>query len=308
MTRALTVLVLFATAGLAERALPAATSGGDGPECHVVACAAAPSEATRNAVEAYLRDGVGVPLRTLELPAGEALAAPASGGVFGWFVGQVNLWLPSLSGHLATTGGDGLDFESDLGIDDTEAVVLPVIQLSLGRFGMRLSGFVAGFSGENRIDRTFTFGGLSFSVNEQVRSDVDVQNIRAVFLYSFFEIPMFRIAVEGGISYFHLEGVITGDSSGTAREVTDLPIPVLGLLAQAKFGRLLAELEVSGFTIDISDVEGTLIDVQFSVGMTLFKVVAVRAGYRLIVVDGTADDFDFDATLSGFFVGASVQF
>jgi len=288
--------------------LLAATARAEGPAVE----AGLPSDllAARSAVESYLREAAPaatIALRPLELPAGEALAAPATGGVFGWFVGQVNLWLPSLSGHLASSG-DGLDFESDLGINDTETVILPVIQLSFASLGLRLSGFLAEFSGDNRISRTFSFGGLSFDVDEQVRSEVQIQNLRAVFYYSIFKTGMLHIALEGGISYFHLEGLLVGESSGTAREETDLPIPVFGVLARGKFGRVMAELEVSGFTIDISDVEGTLIDVQVSVGMTVFKVVAVRAGYRLIVVDGMADGFDFDATLSGFFVGASVQF
>ncbi len=300
MRTTLAILGLLALLAASARA-EGATGGAD---------TAGELRAARAAVDAYLRDGAAgatLPLRPLDLPTGTALAAPASGGVFGWFVGQVNLWLPSLSGHLAASG-DGLDFESDLGINDTEAVFLPVIQLSLSSVGLRLSGFVAEFSGDNRISRTFSFGGLSFDIDEQVHSEVQVQNLRAVFYYSLFKTGTLHIALEGGISYFHLEGLIVGETSGTAREETDLPIPVFGVLAQGKFGKVMAELELSGFTIDISDVEGTLIDVQASVGMTVFKIVAVRAGYRVIVVDGRADDFDFDATLSGFFVGASVQF
>ncbi len=40
----------------------------------------------------------------------------------------------------------------------------------------------------------------------------------------------------------------------------------------------------------------------------LRKIVAVRAGYRLVAIDGTIEGFNVDGTLDGFFVGASVNF
>jgi hypothetical protein len=107
---------------------------------------------------------------------------------------------------------------------------------------------------------------------------------------------------------FFFDGRLEGDSSGTATESAIVPIPVLGILARAKIGPVLLELDVTGLVIDYGEIRGTTFDARFSVGYTFLKVVAVRAGFRIVTIDGEAEDIDIDARLSGFFVGASVQF
>ena len=87
-----------------------------------------------------------------------------------------------------------------------------------------------------------------------------------------------------------------------------VPVPALGVLGQAKFGPVLLEVEVSGLTASYGDFDINYIDAQASVGVQFLKIVAVRAGYRMVWIDGTIEGYSVDGLLDGFFVGASLNF
>jgi hypothetical protein len=260
------------------------------------------AEARAAAVEAYLAGGV--PLERIET--GERVAAPAGGGVFGWLSVRLQVWYPALEGDLRS-GGDSLDLD-ELGLDENEIALLPEIHISLGSVGIRLDGFMFETDGEENVDHTFTFAGIDFDVNERVRSTLELSNVRVLSTLRVAGGDVFELHIQGGVSVFFFDGRLEGDSSGTATESAIVPIPVLGILARAKIGPVLLELDVTGLVIDYGEIRGTTFDARFSVGYTFLKVVAVRAGFRIVTIDGEAEDIDIDARLSGFFVGASVQF
>jgi hypothetical protein len=213
-----------------------------------------------------------------------------------------------MSGKMASLGQELVDFDRDLGLDDTETSVLPEILVSLGRVGVRFDTFKVKFEGSARVTRSFTFGGLDFLVDENVTSRVEIQNFRLLGTVHLTKLAIFTIAVQGGVTYYQLDGRITGETLGSATEFADVPVPVVGFLAQSRIGKFLIEFDVTGIALDTSDIDGTAVDLQVSVGFTVFKVAAVRVGYRLVNVDGTGEDLELDARLDGFYFGASVQF
>ncbi|MGQ0613581.1 MAG: hypothetical protein ACT4PV_07595 [Planctomycetaceae bacterium] len=234
--------------------------------------------------------------------------APATGGLFGWIIPQVYVWFPFLKGDMDTGDGERVDFRDDLGLDEGELTVMPQLQVSLGSLGFRFSAFFARFEGSGRIDRTFTFGGISFPVSEEVTSEVRIDNYRLLSFYPIVRTDFFTLALQGGISFFHVEGTVTGATTGRASDSASLPLPMGGVVLQAKIGRFLLEADIAGFTIDFGDIGATFLDAQASLGFIVFKVVAVRVGYRHLLLDAHADEFSIDVTLSGFFAGLSFQF
>ena len=115
------------------------------------------------------------------------------------------------------------------------------------------------------------------------------------------------IYLQGGLTYYRLEGTVTS-ASFSATDTADVPIPVGGILAQAKIFGLLVEVDVTGLVVEYGGVEGSVFDVKLSVGYAFAKVMAVRGGYRIVRFDGGDGDFDIDTTLDGFFFGASITF
>lgn len=255
-------------------------------------------------VEAYLSEVELVPAPAVT---DEFLSAAAQGGVMGWGSFRLDIWFPALDGDLNDADGNHIGL-SDLALDGTEVTVVPRALLSLGGVGLLLDGYYFQTSGDATISETFTIGGVDFTVNEDVHSDVDITNLRGLLTVPVVSTDFLRISLLGGISYYDFRVTVTGETSGTGSLYAPVPVPLIGVLGQAKLGPLLLEAEISGLTFDYGDYNLDYLDFQVSVGISFLKIVAVRAGYRLVYFTGTIEGFDIDATLDGFFVGGSLNF
>lgn len=286
------VLGILLLAAVARAEIPAGTAD-----------AAAADLQLRSDVNTYVRS---VALRDVSL--GLPVLAKATAGLTGWIDVRVDIWLPALSGTMRTDAdSDSVDFEDDLGLGDEEVAVMPQVSLSLGGLGLKLDGFFYETSGSGTVQGDFTFGGVTFTVNEDIDSQVKVDNYRLLMTVPLIKSGPVAIYLEGGITYFHLEGTVTS-ASFSASDTADVPVPVGGVLAQAKIWKLLVEADVTGLVVDYGGVQGSVVDAKLSVGFAFAKVLAVRAGYRVVSFDGTDGDFDINLTLDGFFVGGSVTF
>jgi hypothetical protein len=283
LMRCLTSLLLLAAAAAAQTGLVPAAPARE----------ASPREL---AVEDFLRDH-----------RDPMLLAPASGGLLGWIAVRADAWYPRLDGKFSDTAGDTIE-AGELNLDTNTWGPAAEVTLTPSRFFFRFDFYHARFAGSSTIERTFSFGGVTFPVSEDVDSRVRIENYRFLSGFAVVKTAPFRLYVMLGLGYYHLEGRVVGSVSGTAEQSLDVPAPLLGLLAQAKVTRFLFELEVSGLSISFSDVGADYVDVKASVGVTIFKVAMLRAGYRYVLLNGYASDFDVDVTLDGFFLGAGVQF
>jgi hypothetical protein len=265
--------------------------------------AAAHEMQLRRDIDTYVRSAT---VRDVSL--GLPVLAKATPGVTGWIDVRVDVWLPSLSGSMRTDAdSDSVDFVNDLGLGDEEVAIMPQVILSLGGLGLKVDGFFYQTDGSGTVQGDFTFGGVTFTVNEDIDSEIQVDNYRFLMTIPILKGGPIALYLQGGISYYHLEGTVTSDTF-SATDTADVPIPVGGILAQAKFFGLLVEADVTGLVIEYDGVEGSVIDAKLSVGYAIAKVLALRAGYRIVRFDGGDGDFDIDTTFDGFFVGASITF
>lgn len=264
----------------------------------------ADSTAVGREVRAYLAETHAAP--SPSTPDAYLLAA-AQGGVAGWASLRLDAWYPALDGDLNDESGNTATLE-DLGIEDNEVVLVPRALLSFGGVGLLIDAWRFETDGDGTVEETFTFGGVDFVVSEDVHTDVDITNIRGLMTVPVVSTSFIKISLLGGISYYDFNVTVTGETSGRGSVSAPVPVPLLGILAQAKLGPLLLEVEASGLTFDYGDYDIDYFDAQASVGISLFKIVALRAGYRLVSIDGTIEGYSVDGLLDGFFVGASVNF
>ncbi|MHC4550239.1 MAG: porin family protein [Planctomycetota bacterium] len=249
-------------------------------------------------VEGYLQEAAFTPDRMV--------LAPASGGLLGWTTVRTDAWNPKLDGAFGT-GVDQIT-AAELNLDEEEWGPVVEATLSPGRFLFRFDFFTVTYEGQSTLTRTFTFAGITFTISEDVDTRLQIDNYRLLTGFAVVKTSPFRLYLLGGLSFFHAEARLAGAVSGTGEETLDVPVPLLGVLAQAKAGRFLFEVEASGLTISLGDAEADFLDVKASAGLTLFKIVTLRAGYRYVLLDARADDFVVDATLDGFFVGLGFSF
>jgi len=257
------------------------------------------------AVDAYLQEAAAEPA---PIGSDTRLSAAAQGGVWGWASLRLDLWYPAVDGSVDDAGGGPIDLAGELAIDDNEFAYVPRVLLSAGGVGTLIDAFLFETEGSGALTASVTIGGVTFNASEAVATDFDLNNVRGFLTVPVVKTDFLQIMLLGGLSYYDLHITMTGNVSGSATFAAQVPVPVIGVLGQAKFGPVLLEVEVSGLTISY-DVYGLdYLDIQASVGFTFLKIVAVRAGYRYVALNGSIDDVDIDLTLDGFFIGGSVNF
>ncbi|MHC4960299.1 MAG: porin family protein [Planctomycetota bacterium] len=202
------------------------------------------------------------------------LIAAAHGGLFGFVSVQLNAWYPELDGDIKT----GTKTQA---IKESEFVVLPVVTFNISKFGGRIDGFTSKFTAPT--------------------SEVKIDQIRALFLWSFLNTRTLSLTAEAGLIATLVDVTITGTSSSE-----DFVLPALGLLFEAKVLMFMFEVELTGATLGSGE---TVVDFRAAAAWAILKFGALRVGYRQIYMDldsnGTALS---SANLGGFFVGIGFQF
>ena len=242
-------------------------------------------------------------------PEGHDIVAPAQGGVLGMLIPKLYYWDAELSGVL-TDGfsGDLIDVQADLGVDVMEGTLMPELQMVLGGIVVRFNGFEFEFLGDAILQRTINFGGQTFTVTEQVLTELDLQNYRVTAGFRLLNTPWLAVALQGGVAYYELEATITSTLAGTVSESVQAPVPVVGVLAQAKFGMFIFSGEVSGISFSIEGVALDYLEINVSAGVILFRILSVQVGWRQIAFDIEDSNLALDATLEGFYFGGAIHF
>ena len=269
--------------------------------------AAAPRDPVEASVDSYLRAAAADEAPRAQRPFG-VVAAGADGGIFGWLNVRLLAWYPSLKGSVNHQSGGELSLKTDLGLDDNALTLVPQVTVNFLIFGFRVDAFSASYDGAGTISRTLTFGGRTFTINEDVVSSIKVKNFRSLGLIRFVNTSNLRLAVILGFSYFDYDFNVVGSTTGPASVSGVLPAPLVGLLAQGRFGNFMVEAEVSGFYVSYSGNDVTLIDASVSVAYRIVKVLDARVGYRYISIDGRLAGSSANIRMDGFFIGIGVTF
>jgi len=234
-------------------------------------------------------------------------AESAAGGVNGWVDVRLLAWYPSLHGSGNDDGGGDFDLRSDFGLKDNEWTLVPQVTLNWWLFGVRLDYYEVEFSGSGSLSRTIEFGGVSFTAGTPVDSTARIQNFRSLGFLRFLDLDNVRLCGLLGFSYYDYRATIRS-TLGTGTVDGIVPAPVVGALVQARFAQLLLEAEVSGFYVDFSGIEASVVDITVSAAWNFLKFGEVRAGYRYARFDGRVDDTSVDVRLDGFFLAVGFVF
>jgi hypothetical protein len=220
-------------------------------------------------------------------------------------------WLTNLDGSARVTSNSlpstSVDLDKDLGIDDEN---LPELRLTLstGLGKMRLAYMRGDFEGDTTLQRTFQFGGRTFTANTRVESEVEFHYGRIGWSWQFLGVPgIFKVGPLIEVKGFVIDASVRSRTTGQ-HESALLPIafPTAGLMANVtaiKYLDLFAE--VSG--VPFGDL-GHVVDAEAGVKFVPFPLFTISAGYRILDVRVGKDDDFAKVRLSGPFVGASLRF
>lgn len=192
--------------------------------------------------------------------------------------------------------GSTIDFEKDLGLDQSQALGT----LAGGmRFGQKwiLAGEIYALDrdGGHTLSRDINFDGVTYPVNATVNSDFKSLIYRATLGYSFFKSDNYEVGAAIGLhaTDFKMElngqaSVGGGGPSTVQAHKRDFlaPLPTIGLYANYDFNpKVTFNGRVDYLSLKIGDYDGGVTNLQANVAYRFNQTWAVGGGYRYVSYD-----------------------
>ncbi len=163
-------------------------------------------------------------------------------------------------------------------------------------------------SSASTLTRDVTFGGSTYSQDEDVASIIDMSNTEYTVYY---ELLDNWVNLDLGLSFRKYDGLISmeTDPAGSAiNELEDLDFTIPLLYVSARF-----DLPLTGFFIGtdlniISYDDDSLSDAVLSLGYESDIGLGARAGYRIFSLEVIEDTFNSDLDFDGAFVSVYYHF
>lgn len=224
----------------------------------------------------------------------------------------------SLSGDVALApsvgtsnlGGLKVDVEDELGLDGGGGSPYGRLDAGFGPIGVTLSAFTYSKVGTGTITRQFG----NITAGTDVRSDIDMTDIKAAVLWNALDIGPLRIAPGVGVNYVDLNLDVRTLTGVAASDTVDVvaPIPMIFLQADLDLGPFGVTVDGGGMSASLKDAKGTYWDLEALVRFQPLPHVNLFGGYRWISLDAngkaSGQDFDADIDLKGWFVGGGISF
>jgi len=205
--------------------------------------------------------------------------------------------------------GVDIDFEDDVDFDDTEEFFAEAA-LQLWRFRLAASYTPLDFTGTSTLDRTITFNGRSYGINDTVKGeiDVDLYDLGLTFyLINMDDLPVrFQLGIEvagkvidGSVRLSDVTAGIREEVSGTAG------VPTVGGRVRLGISDLLG---IAGRVGYAEYDDNTFLDADGQIEFSPLPLVGIFAGYRYLDIDIDESDIILDARFEGPYGGAFVRF
>lgn len=194
-----------------------------------------------------------------------------------------------------TLPGTEIDAEKDLGLDDFQ--LLPQVELTLlpgERHLVRLSAFAIHRSAQQQLEKPISFDNEDYLVGELVDSRLNMTLFGLTYGYRFLVRQRAEISATFGIQIADVEAnavvrsrVVRESESGVA------PLPLIGVEGRYDFTqRWSAEARAQYLTVDVSQVNGSILDARLAVAWRLNPYLVLGLGYRTFRIDVDSKDED----------------
>jgi hypothetical protein len=214
-----------------------------------------------------------------------------------------------------TEPGTEIDAEKDLGLSDFE--VLPQVEFTLlpgERHLVRASAFAIHRSAAKVIEKDIAFDDEDYLAGERVDSLLNITMFGLTYGYRFLVRPRGELSGTFGIQLADVESnavvrsrVVRESESGVA------PLPLVGVEGRYDFTpRWAVEARAQYLTVDVSQVNGSILDARVALTWRVNPYLAMGLGYRAFQIDVDSRDEDtpgfVDLSINGplLFVRASM--
>jgi hypothetical protein len=192
-----------------------------------------------------------------------------------------------------TEPGTEIAAEDDLGLDEFQ--LLPQVELTLlpgEQHLLRLSAFAMHRSAEKQIERAIAFDNEDYLIGERVDSRLNMTLFGLTYGYRFLVHRRGELSATFGVQIADVEAnavvrsrVVRESESGVA------PLPLLGAEGRFDFSpRWAVEGRVQYLTVDVSQVNGSILDARLALTWRVNPYLALGLGYRTFEIDVDSAD------------------
>jgi len=252
------------------------------------------------------------------------VSKPAAGEQFHVELGLM-FWTPTpgikiQTAGLAALGTAEVDFVQEFAIEDTRFSEFHAVLKAGRKHKIRISHVPMEYDVQNVLQRTVTFGGVSYPVSVLAAADLKWELWRFGYEWDFVAADRGVVGLVTEIQVNKVSAQLS--AAGYATELTDVsaPVPTLGVLARVYPHRLFAiTAEFTGFKVPgfigkrITDTIGNnfdakVFDMDISGTLSFGKHVGVQGGYRSLSANYLFDNDSGDLEMKGPYFGGVVRF
>ncbi|HEY5809704.1 MAG TPA: hypothetical protein VIT67_17135 [Povalibacter sp.] len=213
--------------------------------------------------------------------------------------------------------GTQVDFESDLGLDERDALFIGGAGMRIGeRHYLDLLYFKLARSGEHTIDIDIDFNDQTFSRQTTLNSFFDTEVIRFSYGYAFISNDKHVLTGQIGAHYTRISAGLrlAGNTASVTEDASsDVPLPVLGLAYNYRITPAVRlDLRAQVFRLSVEDVDGALNNISASLQYAFTPRIAAFVGYNYYTLDldSKSDHWNgsFDFGYKGPWLGVTAGF
>lgn len=220
--------------------------------------------------------------------------------------------------------GSTFDFNDDLGGDENDKMLRAGARFRFNdNHAIGFSWYDINLRGDRTLDDSLQIDDDIFQIGARTKSKIDLTLYRLFYNWSFYRSDKTELILSPGMYFGDFEAKFKGSAvidaddavpvskSRAVKENLFAPLPTVGLGVEYKIlPRLVANLRMDFFYVDIGDVEGTMAEFYIGLEYRIFKHFAVGAAYDRMMLDveyksGKPKGWEVDASWNGgFFYGA----
>jgi hypothetical protein len=197
-------------------------------------------------------------------------------------------WLGVTPRGSVTTNSNTVNFLSDLGMSKLQSQIkFEFVIRPSDRKRIQINFVPYRFDGETMTQRSFRFGGVTYSSNERITSKASLNQIAGAFEYDFVQSPKLEVGVIGAITYMRVRAEADSPSAGQNKVERHIAFPLAGaavrILPSSRLPWLALRTEGKGMSFGSY---GRYIEGAGTVALKISPGVTIEAGYHIVDGDG----------------------
>ena len=216
---------------------------------------------------------------------------------------------PELRIQTGSTIVGEVDFVEEFDIEDKFFTEFRVVAKPARKHKIRFSYMAARWDESATVERTFTFGGRTFTVGAPATADLQWDMYKIGYEWDFVARDRGFVGLIAELKHSDVSANVEAIGIGAVTYETPAPVPTVGIIARGYPHRLVSITgEFSGLKLNTDELEAALWDFDINANVSMGRHFGIQGGYRSVVAEYLDEDDTADLKLQGPYFGAVVRF